>query len=97
MTPEAQSISAPTLVGESTVEVITGMDCTYAFLVRGELSPRMRDEFYRMMPKRFRLDIALTNYWRVSAVMCDPLWAMALREKPIPADPPKGTLLQFRN
>jgi hypothetical protein len=86
--------SPPAAVQSCEVEIITGLDRIHAFLVRGSLAPAQRDHLYRMVPERFRLDIELTNRWKLDAVIADPYWAERQRE--IAGEtPPRGVRLVF--
>jgi hypothetical protein len=92
--PAPASQPPPAAVRPREVEIITGLDRIHAFLVRGALAPAQRDHLYRMVPERFRLDIELTNRWKLDAVIADPYWAERQREIAGEA-PPRGVRLVF--
>lgn len=92
--PAPATEPSPVATRPCEVEIITGLDRIHAFLVRGTLAPAQRDHLYRMVPERFRLDIELTNRWKLEAVIADPYWAERQREIAAGA-PPRGVRLVF--
>jgi len=93
-TPSVSSVASVASCKNSEVEIISGLDCIHAFLVRGELPPAQRDALFRMVPQRFRQDVLLSKQWGLGAVICCGCWAEAQRHK---ATPPAGTLMQFKS